>query len=376
MKMRTRWSSVLGFAVLSLVACGGSGDEEGGTGGKSGSGGNSGSGGTAGDGGLVGGSSGTGASSSGGTGAGGTAAGGVGGTAVGGAGGTAACVVATCQGKTYECGDCKDNDADGLVDSKDPDCWGACQDNESGYKGNIPGQQNPPCNQDCYFDQDSGAGNDQCYWDHHCDPFEVAPNFPPEGSACGYDPNTKVVASGGPPWSCTEALNTQKKECLDFCGPLVPNGCDCFGCCVTPGASTPIWLGSVDSSGKGTCTPGNVADPSKCKPCTIVKGCFNDCKKCELCFGKTTLPADCTNTGGTGGTGGAPGGGGAPSGGGAPGGGGTTGGGGAPSGGGGTGGSCVAPLCPAGVQACGLSCLPACPSGTYCVTGCCQKVIK
>ncbi len=27
--------------------------------------------------------------------------------------------------------------------------------------------------------------------------------------------------------------------------------------------------------------------------------------------------------------------------------------------------------CPAGEQACGLSCQAACPTGSYCITGCC-----
>ena len=30
--------------------------------------------------------------------------------------------------------------------------------------------------------------------------------------------------------------------CLDFCAPLVPNGCDCFGCCEVQGEF--IYLGS------------------------------------------------------------------------------------------------------------------------------------
>ena len=72
--------------------------------------------------------------------------------------GSVLCFVRTCQGKTYQCGDCIDNDNDGRVDDEDPDCLGACQNNEAGYFGKIPGQNNAPCKADCYFDQDTGGG--------------------------------------------------------------------------------------------------------------------------------------------------------------------------------------------------------------------------
>jgi hypothetical protein len=101
-----------------------------------------------------------------------------------------------------------------------------------------------------------------------------------------------------------------------------------------------------------------VSDPTKCKPCTQVNGCFNDCKTCELCIGKTTLPPECT-PGGSGGAGGS----------------GGTGPGTGGSGGAGGSGSCVPPVCPTGIQPCGVACLPSCPSGTYCITGCCQPII-
>src|SRR5258706_312705 len=87
--------------------------------------------------------------------------------------GGALCFQATCQGKLYECGDCQDNDGDNLIDAEDPNCLGACQNNEAGFSGNIPGQNNAPCKMDCYFDQDTGSGNDDCQWDHHCDTHEM-----------------------------------------------------------------------------------------------------------------------------------------------------------------------------------------------------------
>ena len=82
----------------------------------------------------------------------------------GGAGGsTHTCQRSACQGKIYLCGDCDDNDGDGLVDSDDPECTGPCDNTEDSYSGGIPGQNNAPCRQDCYFDQDTGSGDDQCF---------------------------------------------------------------------------------------------------------------------------------------------------------------------------------------------------------------------
>ena len=78
------------------------------------------------------------------------------------AGGDAAgCVPVACQGHSYACGDCIDNDMDGHSDSADPDCVGPCDNNESGFFLNIPGGGAAPCRLDCYFDQDTGSGNDR-----------------------------------------------------------------------------------------------------------------------------------------------------------------------------------------------------------------------
>ncbi len=201
------------------------------------------------------------------------------------------CIITTCLGKTYECGDCIDNDGDLGVDTiSDLECFGPCDNNEDGFKGEIPGQDNAPCKHDCYFDGDSGAGNDDCFWTHSCDPLSVAPDYPPAGSKCEYDPNSNIV---GTSMTCAQALVTQSLTCLDVCGPLQPNGCDCFGCCEIPNVSHNVFLGSEDSNGNGSCTTADLANPLLCKPCTIVTGCFNPCGNCEICIGKPTLPPEC-----------------------------------------------------------------------------------
>ncbi|MEZ4300061.1 MAG: hypothetical protein R3B70_34255 [Polyangiaceae bacterium] len=233
------------------------------------------------------------------------------------------CTVSTCQGKVYACGDCVDNDMDCAIDSADTQCLGPCDNTEDSFYGGIPGQNNSPCKSDCYFDQDTGSGNDDCYWSHKCDPLEVAPDYPPEGAQCAYNPNANIPGFGG---SCMSAFTTQSAVCEGYCGPLTPNGCDCFGCCVIPGAPTPVWLGSENPSGTGSCTLGTLADPTMCKPCTQVAACLNTCEYCEICIGKPDLPDDCGG----------------------------------------------AVECPDGIDSCGLPGLPPCPTGFTCITGCCQ----
>jgi hypothetical protein len=235
------------------------------------------------------------------------------------------CTPATCQGKTYQCGDCTDNDGDCTIDAADSHCLGACQNNEAGFFGAIPGQNNAPCKADCYFDQDTGSGNDDCYWSHECDPLEVAPNYPPEGSKCAYNANASIP---GTSMNCAQAFDMQSSTCLSICGPLTPNGCDCFGCCAIPGAPTTVWLGSLNASGQPSCTLSALNDPSRCKPCTQVKACINTCELCEICVGKPVPPPSCDPS----------------------------------------------QQCPAGVQPCGLPGQAPCATGYFCVTGCCQPV--
>jgi hypothetical protein len=279
-------------------------------------------------------------------------AGGAGGASTGsftsGVGGTPT-VVSPCQGHIYECGDLLDNDSDGLIDYQDPDCLGPCDNTEGSYYGGIPGQTGAACLVDCYFDQDSGSGNDGCYWNHQCDPHEVDPNYYPEsnnGASCEYDTSVNTPGTSG---SCDDLYMTQAQECLDFCGPLTPNGCDCFGCCELPaGGGEYVWLGSDANGDKtGSCAVADIDDPNKCQPCLPVAGCLNDCAPCELCIGKPTLPPECGG-GGAGGYG--------------------SGGNGGDGGSGGGGQECY------GAQQCGLPGQAACPAGYYCITGCCQAV--
>ncbi len=241
------------------------------------------------------------------------------------AGAAQSCRQRACQGKVYQCGDCFDNDGDQLQDSDDPECTGPCDNTEDSYYGGIPGQNNAPCRQDCYFDQDTGSGNDQCFWSHDCDPLSLAPDYPPSGdSHCAYQPNANVPGSNS---TCDGLRAMQESACLDTCLPITPNGCDCFGCCELPAASGHfVWIGS-SLRNTGTCDAAHVGDPSACQPCTPVPSCLNPCEACEVCAGRTSPSASCATT--------------------------------------------PSPRCPASATACGQPGEPDCDPDYYCVTGCC-----
>jgi hypothetical protein len=367
----SRFFMLLVAGAWIAAGCGGSGDEgssgDNGAGGASGASAGSGVGGAAASGNGGSGALGIGASANAGGTAGGAAAQtGAGGAAATGAGGDDDGRRA-CQGKYYACGDGEDNDGDGLIDMDDPDCLGPCHNLEDSFYGNIPGQAGPKCKLDCYFDSNSGPGNDDCFWNHECDPLSTAPDYPPEGDkACSFKGNDYMTSFqiDGAKSSCTDLKTKQSQVCTDYCGPLTPNGCDCFGCCELPARSGNfVWLGSEDPpfSKTPSCSLKTIDDPSKCRPCTPVPACMNPCDKlCELCLGETDLPPECyqTGTGGSPGTGGTAG----------------TGGTGGTPGGGGTGGGCPTPFCPTGVQPCGFDCLPKCPTNHFCNTGCCVPI--
>jgi hypothetical protein len=267
-----------------------------------------------------------GGSSAAGTGAAGGSLAGLGGGAA--EAGASPCQITKCQNRIYACGDCLDNDGDGAIDADDVQCTGPCDDTEDSFYGGIPGQNNAPCRQDCYFDGDTGSGNDGCDWSHTCDPLSLPPDYPPSGDAsCAYDSSGNIPGGG----SCAALALTQAAMCLDVCLPITPNGCDCFGCCELPaGSGSFVWLGSTQQSA-GTCNENVLGDPTLCHPCTPVKSCFNACEPCEHCVGRPTSAPDC---------------------------------------------STPSARCPGGELPCGMPDDAGCPSGMYCITGCCQVAPK
>ncbi len=306
--------------VLALSTCGGSsnGDAFIGTGGISGS---SGTGGVAGTGGV--GTGGTGGV----VGTGGT------GVVSGTGGSSGECHIIQCAGRVTDCGNCIDDDEDGLVDNDDPECLGPC-DNYEGEEllSGVGGETGEQCKADCYFDFGNGAGNDDCHWSRSCDPLEPKVQ-------CTYDEG--LLGSKDCP-------DTQSQLCEDVCVPLTPNGCDCFGCCTFPklagmgpgGDDGYVYIGSESG-----CTFDTVTDPAFCQACTPAGSCLNTCGRCEICLGKPTIPEDCFP--GSGGSGG----------------------------GGGAGGSGGGDRCPVGKQVCDLPGDDPCPNGSFCLTGCCTEIV-
>ncbi len=247
------------------------------------------------------------------------------------------CVPTTCAGHNTECGNCTDDDGDGFVDSRDPECLGPCDNTEGPpLTTGVGGEGGTSCNRDCYFDYGNGSGGGDCRWDTLCDPLAPDDVCPYEESELGGN-------------RCPEP---QPENCLSRCRPLTPNGCDCFGCCTFDAlAGRPdaeggeyVWLGSGigdGPDGAGTCTLDSITDTEACHPCVPVEECSNDCGRCELCLGRTEIPDDCFDE---------------------------------PDGGVPDGGT-YETRCDPGVQACGLPDDPPCETGFYCVTGCCVPVL-
>jgi hypothetical protein len=176
------------------------------------------------------------------------------------------CVAATCSGTIWSCYDGDDDDGDGLVDLADPECTGICDDEESSFQTQLPGDQSfgNGCNQDCQFDGNSGQGDDGCLHRTTCDPEEPAIHF-----SCHYSAD-----------SCPSRFPPLTDECVTFCEPFVLPGCDCFGCCTIPTSDGPR---DVFLEGHNECSMSN---PDPCTSCTSrIDECGNTCDECEICIG-------------------------------------------------------------------------------------------
>ena len=273
-RIRPMVAAGLLVSVLGFAACGGNkssgktGDASaGGADGSRGGAGGSGAGGT-----------GAGGTAAGGTGAGGAGVGGTGTAGAGGgtagAGGTATTPI-TCEGITNpQCSDGLDNDMDGKTDSLDLECVGPCDNAESSFATGIPGDNVDACKQDCFFDGNSGQGDDGCNWNLKCDSAN-----PGAATGCPY-----VAGSMG-------CKVEQDPKCIRNCQKLAPNGCDCFGCCAVNAGGTAVSVMLV-----ATCTADKFGDATACPRCTQNPSCVNTCEKCEVCLGRPAPDPSCTPT--------------------------------------------------------------------------------
>lgn len=226
------------------------------------------------------------------------------------------------------CSNGLDDDGDGLIDGFDNECTGPLDDDEGSFATGIPGDNRDPKWQDCFFDGNSGAGDDHCRYSTQC----------LTGTIDTTDKDCQLA-----------------EECVTFCRPLTPNGCDCFGCCTlqdSEGQTLDVLIGD-------TCSFDKLSDEQACPRCVKSTQCENTCGHCEICPGKTELPADCAPPTGSGGSGSGSGG---ASGGGA---------------GSGVGGSPNPPsnhTCDGGEQVCTPD-VP-CDGRSYCQFGCCLPIVR
>jgi hypothetical protein len=181
---------------------------------------------------------------------------------------------------TTQCSNCIDDDGDTLIDGFDPHCSSAADDDEGSFATGIPGDNRDRTWQDCFFDGNSGGGDDGCRYHTCC----VLGSACPADLADHFDPATDCEISA---------------ECIDTCMPGTTPGCDCFGCCQ-------IWVDGVEHvvytnpALAPDCTLDVIGDPALCPPCTPTVICGNPCvpAECELCPGMTPddLPPECSDT--------------------------------------------------------------------------------
>jgi hypothetical protein len=154
-----------------------------------------------------------------------------------------------------------DDDGDGKVDGFDEECTGAADNDEGTFATGISGDNKDPKWQDCFFDGNSGAGDDGCRYATEC----LTGELPDDHRDC----------------SVTES-------CIDFCAARTPNGCDCFGCCTVETSDGPVSIHIAD-----TCDLEEIDDEEACPRCIPTEQCDNECGECELCPGKDELPETC-----------------------------------------------------------------------------------
>jgi len=175
-----------------------------------------------------------------------------------------------------ECSNCLDDDGDTFIDGFDPHCTGSLDDDEASFATDIPGDNRDATWQDCFFDGNSGGGDDGCRFHTCC----MLGTYCPPDLADHFDEATDCEVS---------------TACIEYCLPATSPGCDCFGCCQ-------IWVDGVLHTVMATpeCTDDLIGDPTFCIPCTQTEDCGDPCvpELCELCPGMTVddLPPECDDT--------------------------------------------------------------------------------
>lgn len=181
---------------------------------------------------------------------------------------------ATCVPGKTACTNCLDDDGDGLIDALDPECTAPWDNSEHSFAMGMVDEFDDFCKRDCGFDPNSGSGDDRCVTSLQCIPGTTH-------SRCPYD-----SAAAADPLRCP----APNDKCRSVCRPIIPKGCDCYGCCRvfdSSGASRTVLLPNEG------CSMATIDDPSRCMPCTIDTRCHKPCERCDVCLGRTSVPSDC-----------------------------------------------------------------------------------
>jgi hypothetical protein len=188
---------------------------------------------------------------------------------------------AGCDLSKPQCSNGCDDDLDGKIDGADPECTGAIDNDEGSFATGIPGDNVDPVKQDCFFDGNSGSGNDGCDI-HIC--------------CILTDPNCATIYNN-PPFNPASCASATTQACITNCAPLTPPGCDCFGCCTECDATGCVDI-EVNPANAPACDQTTIHDPTKCPTCTKNTQCGSPCggTTCTLCPGQdpSTLPSTCT----------------------------------------------------------------------------------
>ena len=186
-----------------------------------------------------------------------------------------------CDPQGTECSNCVDDDDDGFIDGFDIHCSSPLDDDEGSFETGIPGDNKDEIWQDCFFDGDSGAGNDGCQKYHICCLLQPNP-CPADLRPDQFDPAECVVS----------------QECINNCGAITPPGCDCFGCCTLCNDTGCVDV-ATNPNISPDCTLDQLQNPDVCVPCTQNTECGNPCtpEGCILCPGQdpSDLPPECTD---------------------------------------------------------------------------------
>lgn len=179
---------------------------------------------------------------------------------------------AGCDPAAPRCNNCIDDDEDGDIDGFDIHCISAIDDDEESFATGISGDNMDMTWQDCFFDGNSGAGDDGCRYHYCCLLDDPCPNG-------GFDPVADCEIT---------------QECVDNCAPLAPPGCDCFGCCTICNRDGVCQDVVTNPAVAPECTTDANNNPINCPACTLSTECGTPCTPmgCSICPGQD-LPPEC-----------------------------------------------------------------------------------